>query len=73
MRADGVIFDKDGTLFDFHATWNVWAAGAFDALSRGDTVLMRRICDAADYDLATRRFRPSSPIIAGTNPCLITS
>jgi hypothetical protein len=23
----GLIFDKDGTLFDFHATWGSWSAG----------------------------------------------
>ena len=23
----GLVFDKDGTLFDFHATWSVWCDG----------------------------------------------
>ena len=26
LRVDGLLFDKDGTLFDFRATWNVWSA-----------------------------------------------
>ncbi|WP_294606711.1 HAD family hydrolase [Roseovarius sp.] len=66
-RADGILFDKDGTLFDFHATWSVWAHGVISDLGQNDTALMQRIADAADYDLAQRRFRPTSPIIACTN------
>jgi len=23
----GLVFDKDGTLFDFKTTWNAWSAG----------------------------------------------
>jgi phosphoglycolate phosphatase len=66
-RAGAVLFDKDGTLFDFHATWSVWAHGVIDDLARGDPELMARLADAAHYDLQARRFRPTSPIIAGTN------
>jgi len=66
-RVDGILFDKDGTLFDFHATWSVWAYGVIRDLAGGDTALMDRLAAAADYDLARRRFRPGSPIIAGTN------
>lgn len=66
-RVDGLLFDKDGTLFDFHATWSVWAHGVIRELGEGDAPLMQRLADAADYDLALRRFRPTSPIIAGTN------
>lgn len=67
MRVDGIIFDKDGTLFDFRATWDVWALGVIDELSAGDPALAQRIADAAVFDLAARAFRPESPIIAGTN------
>jgi phosphoglycolate phosphatase len=66
-RVDAVLFDKDGTLFDFHATWSVWAHGVIDDLSGGDAGLRARLADAADYDLQARRFRPTSPIVAGTN------
>ena len=67
MRIDGIIFDKDGTLFDFRATWDVWALGVIDELSAGDAALAQRIADAAVFDLQARAFRPESPIIAGTN------
>lgn len=66
-RADAVLFDKDGTLFDFHATWGVWAHDVILDLAGGAPDLMARLADAAHYDLGARRFRPTSPIIAGTN------
>lgn len=66
-RADGILFDKDGTLFDFHATWSVWAHGVILDLSCGDRDVMGRMALEAHYDLEARRFQPTSPIIAGTN------
>ena len=68
MRSvEAVLFDKDGTLFDFHATWSVWAYEVIRELACEAPDAMARLADAADYDLAARRFRPTSPIIAGTN------
>lgn len=67
VKIDAILFDKDGTLFDFHATWNVWAGGVIEELSGGDATLCAALAEAMDYDLETGRFRPSSPVIAGTN------
>ncbi len=67
MRITGIIFDKDGTLFDFGATWNGWAAGVIDTLSGGDPARARALADAARFDLAAGAFHPDSPVIAGTN------
>ena len=39
MRLDGIIFDKDGTLFDFGETWNSWALSLIAELSDGDPAL----------------------------------
>lgn len=66
-KLDGLLFDKDGTLFDFHATWSVWAAGVIEHLAGGDTARRVALAESMDYDLAAKRFRPSSPVIAGTN------
>ncbi len=66
MRADGIIFDKDGTLFDFRATWNVWAADTIATLSAGDAALAAALARALHFDLDRASFRPSSPVIAGT-------
>lgn len=67
MRVDGLLFDKDGTLFDFGATWNTWAGTMIVDMSDGDEALALRIADELDYDLAGRTFLPHSAIIAGTN------
>ena len=66
-RADGILFDKDGTLFDFHATWSVWGHAVIHDLSGGDLAVMSRVAAEAHYDLDARRFRPTSPVIACTN------
>ncbi|SFK48307.1 HAD family hydrolase [Shimia haliotis] len=67
MRADGLLFDKDGTLFDFAATWNTWAFNAIHGFAGGDADLAERIADALAFDLGGKCFRPDSFVIAGTN------
>ncbi|MGH1415436.1 MAG: HAD family hydrolase [Pelagimonas sp.] len=67
LRADAVLFDKDGTLFDFGATWDVWGGEAIAELSGGDPGLQEAMAISAGYDLTDKKFRPDSPIIAGTN------
>lgn len=63
----GLLFDKDGTLFDFAATWNTWALGVMHELSGGDQDCIRAMARATRYDLENRRYLPDSPVIAGTN------
>lgn len=66
MRIHGLLFDKDGTLFDFEASWSDWAAGVFSKLADladGDATAL---AGKLGYDMRTRRFDPSSPVIAGT-------
>lgn len=67
MRADGVLFDKDGTLFDFSATWDVWAGNMIEHFSGGEQAVSQAIADAICYDLGAWVFLPESPMIAGTN------
>ncbi|MCT8159589.1 HAD family hydrolase [Pseudoruegeria sp. SHC-113] len=61
-----VLFDKDGTLFDFHATWSAWAHDFLQALSGGEPALAARLGNAIGYDTELRIFKPGSPVIAGT-------
>lgn len=63
--AVGILFDKDGVLLDFQATWAVWAQRIIADLSGGDATLARHLADALDFDPTTARFRPSSFVIAG--------
>jgi len=76
VKIDGLLFDKDGTLFEYHGTWNVWAAGLIADLSAGDDARAAALALALEYDLAAGRFLPGSPAIAGTNreaaECLAT-
>ncbi|TGD42065.1 HAD family hydrolase [Pseudotabrizicola sediminis] len=62
---DGVIFDKDGTLFDFRRSWGGWAETLLQTLARDAqhaTVMARAI----GYDMPTKTFAPDSPVIAAT-------
>lgn len=62
----GLIFDKDGTLFDFNATWGHWTRGMIEAESSGDPELRDRLADVLDFDMDNNLFRPASLVIAST-------
>ncbi|EAU47400.1 HAD family hydrolase [Salipiger bermudensis] len=67
LRADAVLFDKDGTLFEFGATWNAWGREALQHLSEGCEATLLALAEAARFDLETQSFRADSPVVAGTN------
>jgi phosphoglycolate phosphatase len=69
----GLVFDKDGTLFDFQATWGVWCAGFIADLAAGAPSRARALADALDYDLATSSFSPGSPVISDTMEVVIAA
>jgi phosphoglycolate phosphatase len=62
---DGVIFDKDGTLFDFRRSWGGWAAYLVGRIAR-DRAHALALSGAIGYDLDANSFSPDSPVIAGT-------
>lgn len=62
-----VLFDKDGCLCDFRATWDAWAAAQIRGFAGGDAGLEQALALSLRYDLAAARFLPDSPVIAGTN------
>jgi len=61
----GVLFDKDGTLFDFQATWGKYTETVLGELAR-DAAELARMSDALGYRPEARRFVAGSPIVAGT-------
>ena len=62
----GVVFDKDGTLFDFAATWESWAVAFLTRLAGGDATRAARMGESIGFDMANRRFAPDSLVIAST-------
>ena len=62
----GLLFDKDGTLFDFQASWGVWACEVLDELAGDEMGLANRLASAMRFDPARRRFHPDSAVIAST-------
>ncbi len=62
-----MLFDKDGTLIDFFATWGPAYEKAAHDLAGGDATLAERLMTLGGWDRTTRRFGPQSPLAAGTN------
>lgn len=62
---DGLLFDKDGTLFDFRVSWGRWAQGFLTGIAT-DKAHARRLGRAIGFDLDSGAFSPDSPVIAAT-------
>lgn len=61
-----LVFDKDGTLFQFSASWDAWAQRVLSELSGGSETRRKALAQAAGFDLVDQTFRQDSPVIAGT-------
>ncbi|KEO52879.1 HAD family hydrolase [Thioclava pacifica] len=64
-RIRAVLFDKDGTLFDFDATWGAWAKARIEAMAE-DPAHAQAMAEAIGFDLEITEFDPHSAVIAGT-------
>ncbi len=64
MDIEAIIFDKDGTLFDFEATWGGAMVALLGAVASGD--VRGAAAEALGFDPVGLRFRPDSVAIAGT-------
>jgi phosphoglycolate phosphatase len=67
MAIRGILFDKDGTLIDFEATWAELARRMALKATDGDEARAEVLLDLSGLDLATNRFRADSIFAAGTN------
>jgi len=69
----GLLFDKDGTLFDFHATWGAWCARFIDELSGGDPAVFTALAQALEYDSDTEKFLPGSFVVTDSMDTVIAA
>jgi phosphoglycolate phosphatase len=62
-----ILFDKDGTLIDFDATWGPAAYEVMRALAGTDAEAFAELVRVSEYVLEERRFLPTSPLVAGSS------
>lgn len=72
-RYRGIIFDKDGTLFDFASTWEVWARTFLDRLCAGDKAAATALGASIGFDYDAMQFAPHSVVIAATPGDIVTA
>ncbi len=65
-RIHGILFDKDGTLFDFRRTWGRFTEAMLDRLAP-DAAARGAMAEAAGYRPEARDFVAGSAVVAGTN------
>ena len=71
MSIKGVLFDKDGVLVDFDATWCPAMVDVVETLAGADEEKVRALAKAADFDLEAKRFKKNAVFIAGTATDLV--
>ena len=68
-----VLFDKDGTLFDFQVSWSGWARAFLADLTGGDGARAAALGGRIGFDWAAGGFQPDSCVIAGTDSDIIAA
>lgn len=66
MRIRGILFDKDGTLLDFNATWMSLNQAVALFAAGGDAELAERLLVQGGYDEETGRLQSGTPLAAGS-------
>ncbi|WP_210092574.1 HAD family hydrolase [Ruegeria sp. HKCCSP346] len=66
MPIDAIIFDKDGTLFDFANTWGGFGRSMLLRLSNGDEDRATELGRVIGYDFEQGRYTEDSIVIAAT-------
>ncbi|MBM2577895.1 HAD family hydrolase [Jannaschia sp. Os4] len=62
-----ILFDKDGTLTDFRATWTDWLRDAVHALADDAGTAPQAVAEALGYDLARDRIDDHGPFVTQSN------
>ncbi len=66
VQIKGLLFDKDGTLFDFNKTWAKWCRDFILHMADGNGSLQTKLAQALKFDMHANTFAAGSPIIAHT-------
>ena len=66
MDIKAIIFDKDGTIVDFSATFNPATKLVLDEICGGDPELLEQAAQAVHFDLASNKILDTSIIVAGS-------
>ena len=66
MKLLGILFDKDGTFVDLEKTWGTATFEVMRRMADGDAAAIDRIAEAMHYEMDTRRFQLTSPLLAGS-------
>lgn len=66
MEIKAILFDKDGTLLDFDATFVPATVKVIIDLAGGDETQAARIADAVGFDLKNQRLQSGSILISGS-------
>lgn len=66
MPIDAILFDKDGTLFDFANTWGAFGRNIVLRLAEGDHVRAAELGRVIGFDLEQVAYSEGSIVIAGT-------
>ena len=73
MPVDALLFDKDGTLFEFAATWNSWTESLIRDLAQGQDDVARELASVLGFDLDAGALQPDSIAIACANAEIATA
>ena len=66
MKIRGIIFDKDGTLFDIQRSWSEWANVFVTKFSKKHNLEITKLADAIHFDLASSKFLKESIFVHGS-------
>ena len=64
----GILFDKDGVLFDFQKTWSGWAREVIEHFAESDGALAAQVAKRLGYDLSADRVMRGGYMVAHTGP-----
>lgn len=61
-----ILFDKDGTLFDFQRSWSPWAAAVIDRLAQDDPRVAEAVAEVLGFDIARGQFLADGFAVSST-------